>query len=225
MKTSQIIVLAGLMVIMTALGMVGAYVLAYGQSTVSNSYTPNTGVYGYNNYPSGMMSGGMGMMGGNNGASSSTQNPVPVQNPATTIIGLIALGGSFIAGTGGLAYVFSVRREKPMPTTIESHVEEPIQNIETPYASVSKTLTVEERKVLDVLVSHDGKYLQKHIRAETGLSRLKTHRIIARLAERGVVTLEKQGNTNEVQLSSWLKNSNAPEQNSNANLKEVAVSI
>jgi len=56
-----------------------------------------------------------------------------------------------------------------------------------------------------VLKKQDGKYLQKYIRTETGLSRLKTHRVIARFAERGMVTLEKVGNTNEVRLVDWLK--------------------
>ena len=73
------------------------------------------------------------------------------------------------------------------------------------YESVSKTLTVEERKVIEVLNAHGGKYLQKYIRSETGLSRLKTHRVIARLAERGVVSLEKVGNTNQVYLADWLQ--------------------
>jgi uncharacterized membrane protein len=73
------------------------------------------------------------------------------------------------------------------------------------YESVSKTLTTEERKVIDVLKAHDVKYLQKYIRSETGLSRLKTHRIVARLAERGVVSLEKVGNTNQVYLADWLQ--------------------
>jgi uncharacterized membrane protein len=77
----------------------------------------------------------------------------------------------------------------------------------SPYESVSKTLTPEERRVLDVLTAHQGKYLQKYIRREAGLSRLKTHRIIARFAERGIVTLTKSGNTNEIFLSDWLKDS------------------
>ena len=54
-------------------------------------------------------------------------------------------------------------------------------NVETPYDSVSKTLTTDERKVVDVLTSHNGQYLQKYVRAETGLSRLKIHRIVTRL--------------------------------------------
>jgi len=36
------------------------------------------------------------------------------------------------------------------------------------------------------------------------LSRLQTHRVVARLAERGIVTLEKTGNTNQVLLADWL---------------------
>ena len=74
-----------------------------------------------------------------------------------------------------------------------------------PFDLVSKTMTLEERKVLDVLKAHDGKYLQKYIRNETGFSRLKTHRIIARFAERGIVTLRQSGNTNEVLLCDWIQ--------------------
>ncbi len=72
------------------------------------------------------------------------------------------------------------------------------------YESVTKTLTSDERKVIEVLKAHDGKYLQKYIKSETGLSRLQTHRIIARLSERGIVSLEKTGNTNQVSLANWL---------------------
>ncbi len=54
------------------------------------------------------------------------------------------------------------------------------------------------------MASHGGKYLQKHISKEADLSRLKTHRIIARFAERGIVTVRPFGNTNEVEISSWI---------------------
>ena len=90
-------------------------------------------------------------------------------------------------------------------TTQNIAATQPAANGSTAYESVAKTLTVEERKVVEVLKSHQGKYLQKYIRNETGLSRLQTHRIIARLAERGIVSLEKIGNTNQVYLSSWLQ--------------------
>jgi len=75
----------------------------------------------------------------------------------------------------------------------------------TPLESIVKTLSDDERKVIDVLAAHEGKYLQKYIRNEVGLSRLQTHRVVARLAVRGIVTLEKTGNTNNVLLADWLK--------------------
>jgi len=71
--------------------------------------------------------------------------------------------------------------------------------------SVRRTLTADENKILEVIENHGGKYLQKYLRKEAGLSRLKTHRILARFAKRGLVTLEKVGNTNEVRLADWLK--------------------
>ncbi len=66
------------------------------------------------------------------------------------------------------------------------------------------TLKPDERKVLDVLRSHEGKYLQKWIVKETGMSRLQVHRVIARLAERNVVEVKAVGNTNEVSLAQWM---------------------
>jgi uncharacterized membrane protein len=66
-------------------------------------------------------------------------------------------------------------------------------------------LKPDKKKVLEVLIANDGKYLQKYIRKEAGLSRLEVHRILSRLAERGMVSLKKSGNTNEVVLADWLK--------------------
>jgi uncharacterized membrane protein len=67
-----------------------------------------------------------------------------------------------------------------------------------------KTSKPDERKVLEVLASHDGKYLQKLIVKETGLSKLRIHRIIARLEERGILNVVESGNTNQVSLADWL---------------------
>jgi uncharacterized membrane protein len=68
-----------------------------------------------------------------------------------------------------------------------------------------KTMTPEEQKVLSVLVAHNGKYLQKYVVKESGLSRLKTHRIVARFAQRGIVSVKEFGNTNEIVVSDWVK--------------------
>ncbi len=68
---------------------------------------------------------------------------------------------------------------------------------------VLRTLKPEERKVVEVLDAHGGTYLQKFITKEVGLSRLKTHRVVAALSERGIVHVEEKGNTNEVALVKW----------------------
>jgi len=68
---------------------------------------------------------------------------------------------------------------------------------------VLRTLKPEERAVVHVLDTHGGTYLQKFVTKEAGLSRLKTHRVVASLSERGIVHVEKRGNTNEVTLVEW----------------------
>lgn len=70
-------------------------------------------------------------------------------------------------------------------------------------AMVLKTLKPEERAIVNVLDAHEGTYLQKYITKEAGLSRLKTHRVVATLSERGIVIVEKYGNTNRVTLAQW----------------------
>lgn len=70
-------------------------------------------------------------------------------------------------------------------------------------AMVMRTLKPDERKVVGVLKVHGGTYVQKFITQEAGLSRLKTHRVVATLAERGIVQVQKRGNSNDVTLARW----------------------
>jgi hypothetical protein len=130
----------------------------------------------------------------------------PVQNPALPYfnVAFVVLIGVAIVGVGGLAY-FLAFPEIKTTSKATSPEQLPAENGATAYEAIVKTLTDEERNVIQALTVHDGKYLQKYIRKEAGLSRLKTHRILARLADRGIVSLRKTGNTNEVQLSDWLQ--------------------
>ncbi len=140
-------------------------------------------------------------MGGMMGASNTT-----VQNPAASylMVMVVVLIGVVVISGGGLVYFLIFPEIKTGDHTKNlTHVN--AQNSQA-YDAILKTLTNEERKVIQVLKTHKGKYLQKYIRKEAELSRLKTHRILARLADRDIVTLRKTGNTNEVQLSEWLEN-------------------
>jgi uncharacterized membrane protein len=51
----------------------------------------------------------------------------------------------------------------------------------------------DERLALEVLKNSGGRCLQKDITYKTGLSKLRPHRIVARLAERGIVQVSGSG--------------------------------
>ncbi len=68
------------------------------------------------------------------------------------------------------------------------------------YDIVLRFLKEDEKKVVEVLRKSDNESLQKDIVKLTGLSKIKTHRIIARLAERGIISAKRQGKTNKVRL-------------------------
>jgi uncharacterized membrane protein len=130
---------------------------------------------------------------------------MPVQDPILPYFSLmvVVFVSLATASAGGLIYFFMFPEiKRSHQPTNPAHSSS--GKATAAYEAVIKTLTDEEQKVIQVLTVHDGKYLQKYIRKEAGLSRLKTHRILSRLADRGIVTLRKFGNTNEVLLSDWL---------------------
>ena len=128
--------------------------------------------------------------------------------------GLLMSGGAWVAlavllavvfiGVGGLAYSLAYpeirRRSASAP-----EVQERDAGSGKSWEVLMRTSKDDERKVLEVLVAHGGSYLQKFVVKEAGLSKLKTHRIVSRLAERGVVSVERSGNTNQVSLAPWVK--------------------
>ena len=67
-----------------------------------------------------------------------------------------------------------------------------------------RLLRPDERKVVEALLHAEGSMLQKDITHETGFSRVKTHRVLARLLRRDVVESEKHYNTNRITLAPWI---------------------
>ena len=146
-----------------------------------------------------------------------------IANPMPTYVwfSIIALIVALAAGVAGTVYYVAYPEIKKTPDHVEADknlsnsdsVDKIVQsNLPSNSAAPSKeswsmlmrTSKPEEKRILEVLSAHDGVYLQKLIVKETGLSKLKTHRIISRFAERGIVNATKSGNTNEVRLSPWL---------------------
>lgn len=195
--------------VLLTLALVGWYLAAtapsyYGSSWMSQMWGSHLGSNG--NY------GGMGgMMGNGHGTTTSYLWLVPVALIAVVAVSVI--GAAFYLAFPQLRYV---KRTCELPNAKNVSVE-PIRSdaglavnsaVEPNTCGVLlKTMTPEEQKVLNVLVAHQGKYLQKYVVKEAGLSRLKTHRIIARFAQRGIVTVKEFGNTNEVLLSEWVATS------------------
>ena len=89
---------------------------------------------------------------------------------------------------------------------IESSSAPMVDKGESALNAVLRVLNEDERKVIEILVAEGGTMLQKDIRWKTGLSRVKTHRILFRLAKRGIVSAERHYNTNRITLADWLTN-------------------
>ena len=160
-------------------------------------------------------SGGMGgMMGGNGSTTIATNNLwiIPVTLILAAAIGIIGFGFYML-----YPEIINVRKtcepikKEPSVSTMQSSAKGvPISSASPNSCEVIlKTMTPDEQKVLNALIAHQGKYLQKYVVKEAGLSRLKTHRIVARFAERGIVTVKPVGNTNEVTISDWVKGAKA----------------
>lgn len=177
----------------------------YDSSWMSQMWGPHLGTS--SNYGMG------GMMGGGDSGTVTTSYLwiIPVM-----LIGVVA---SAIIGIGFYLYLPELRYIKPKdactPTsTAQRNVIPKTETSPVASAAVSnapnscdvllKTMTPEEQKVINVLINHNGKYLQKYVTKEAGLSRLKTHRIVARFVKRGIVTVKEFGNTNEIALSDWV---------------------
>lgn len=68
---------------------------------------------------------------------------------------------------------------------------------------IMKILKPEELRVINVIKDTGGAIRQSDIARQTNFSRLKVHRIIARLAERGIIRVERAGKTNNIYLAEW----------------------
>jgi hypothetical protein len=127
--------------------------------------------------------------------------------PAYMWASIAALFLLIALGIAGAAYYFAFPEIRQTTAPTESPPTAPTESgvAKVDWTVLIRTSNPEEKRVLEVIASHDGKYLQKFIVKESGLSRLKTHRIVSRFAERGIVIVSRSGNTNEVSLAPWLK--------------------
>jgi len=122
------------------------------------------------------------------------------------LVGLLVFVVPLVVALGVIVYMVAFPQIKQAKTATETPetVSQAPQSKQT-LDAVLKVLNEDERKVVETLASaKEGSMLQKEIRWKTDLSRVKIHRVVARLAERGIVRVEKQDNTNRVTLSDWI---------------------
>ncbi len=65
-------------------------------------------------------------------------------------------------------------------------------------------LTGQERKVIETLMENDGKVQQYELSHLPNLNKLKTHRILVNLEQKGVIQKEKLGKINKIALNKEL---------------------
>jgi uncharacterized membrane protein len=80
-------------------------------------------------------------------------------------------------------------------------IEKTKEIVKTDINIMLKLLNKDEGLIIEKLINSKGKVLQSEISRAEGLNKVKAHRILSRLRERGVIRLEKYGKTNLVYLS------------------------
>ena len=115
---------------------------------------------------------------------------LPVVAPLIVVVTILGYAALFPELSG---------KEPPEEPSISA-----VEKGESTVDAVLRILKEDEKKVIETLAAEGGTMLQKDIRWKTGLSRVKTHRILYRLAERGLVSAEKYYNTNRITLADWL---------------------
>ena len=80
------------------------------------------------------------------------------------------------------------------------------QVVKTNIDIIMKFLTSEDREVVELLLSKQGMTTQSEIAKLPGMSRLKAHRIVKKLEDRGIVHVEKYGKINMIRIVDELKN-------------------
>jgi len=128
--------------------------------------------------------------------------PMGVEVPRSLWLVLFVVPLVIVVAVFGYALVFpelSKDKLEEKPSSVPT-----VEDGEPALDAVLRVLNNDERKVIETLVAEGGTMLQKDIRWKTGLSRVKTHRILFRLAKRGIVSAEKYYNTNKITLANWL---------------------
>jgi uncharacterized membrane protein len=106
----------------------------------------------------------------------------------------MVLMGIFGLGSGLMVY-----------NLLNSQIEKQKHVVKTNMDIIMKFLTTEDREVIRLLIEKEGMTTQSEIARLPGMSRLKAHRIVKKLEDRGIVHVEKYGKINMIRMVDELR--------------------
>ncbi len=109
-------------------------------------------------------------------------------------IQFMVLMGVFGVGSGLIAYSM-------MNATLEKEK----KIVKTNLDIILKFLTAEDRELIHLLNEKEGMTTQSEIAKLPGMTRLKAHRVVKRLEDRGIIHVEKYGKVNMIRLVDELR--------------------
>jgi uncharacterized membrane protein len=110
------------------------------------------------------------------------------------LIGAIPLVASIAVIAGALTYYLMAGRIETTQKTLKSNTE-----------VLLKFLSPEERKLVNLLIENNGKIMQAELTRLPGMSKLKSHRTVQKLIDRGVIEKDRLGKTNIVKFTKEIK--------------------
>ncbi len=101
--------------------------------------------------------------------------------------------------------VFGVFSGLVVYSIMNATIEKQKKAVKTNIDIIMKFLTPEDREIVNLLLEKDGRSTQSEIARLPGMTRLKAHRIVKKLEERGIVHVEKYGKINMIRVVDELR--------------------
>lgn len=101
--------------------------------------------------------------------------------------------------------VFGVFSGLVVYSIMNATIEKQKKVVKTNIGIIMKFLSPDEREIANLLLEKDGRSTQSEIARLPGMSRLKAHRIVKKLEERGIVHVEKYGKINMIRVVDELR--------------------
>ncbi len=121
-----------------------------------------------------------------------TNGPPPRDSPIARMF-IIPLTGFLGMLAGAIVFYF-------MANKIDRNIDTQKKNTKI----ILNFLTEHERAIIETLIKNNGNAFQYELNRISGLTRVKTHRIIQNLEEKGIIHKETYGKVNKIILNSEL---------------------